>query len=234
MKIQVLFGSQNDERVFGPLCHQLEKVGEVKFDVASAHRHPDKVREIMTTSPADVFVAGAGLAAHLPGVVASLTKKPVFGVAVNGAFSGLDSFLSIAQMPKDIPVMAVMESHCQQIAEFLTRPHKATRSLKLSWNPYRTEHPVLARVLQEIREISKQEVEWVDIQDIDCQGEIVLTGESLHGKGLSLYVSEKSEQARVELAFSFFEQAQRGGFWVGLNNTKNFVLQIEKLVMMKG
>ncbi|HWU43284.1 MAG TPA: AIR carboxylase family protein, partial [Bdellovibrio sp.] len=92
MKIQVIFGSQSDERVYGPLCRALESVGEVKMEVASAHRHPERVRELVTTSDADVFVAGAGLAAHLPGVVASLTKKPVFGVAVNGAFAGMDAF----------------------------------------------------------------------------------------------------------------------------------------------
>ena len=109
MKIQVLFGSANDERVYGPLCRSLEKCGDVKMEVASAHRDPARVHEVVKTCGADAFVAGAGLAAHLPGVVASLTDKPVFGGAVNGAFAGVGAFLSIVQMPRGI--LATGRSH---------------------------------------------------------------------------------------------------------------------------
>jgi len=230
MKIQVIFGSQSDERVYGPLCRALESVGEVKMEVASAHRHPERVRELVTTSDADVFVAGAGLAAHLPGVVASLTKKPVFGVAVNGAFAGMDAFLSIAQMPKDIPVAAVMETNSTQIASVLQRiPSWKKNGLRLSWNPYRTESPLMARTLQELREKSGLEVEWIEPTDPECQGEIVMSGEKAHGQGLCLYICEKENLQSPQMASQFFAEAQQAGFWVGVNNTTNFVLQLKKL-----
>lgn len=230
MKIQVLFGSQSDERVYGPLCRTLESLGEVKMDVASAHRHPEKVRQIMTTSEAQVFIAGAGLAAHLPGVVASLTQKPVIGVAVNGAFSGFDAFMSIAQMPKDIPVMAVMETHCQDIKNILEMVKSWDKgSLKLTWNNLKTETPLMAKILQEIREKSGLTVEWVAADHQHCQGEIVILGEKPQTRGLCMLVCEKEILQSPQSAVQFFYEAQNGGFWVGVNNTTNLVLQIKKL-----
>ncbi len=230
MKIQVIFGSQSDERVYGPLCRSLETVGDVKMEVASAHRHPDRVRELVRNSDADVFVAGAGLAAHLPGVVASLTKKPVFGVAVNGAFAGMDAFLSIAQMPKDIPVAGVMENQADKIAGFLNRAKNFNRNkLRLSWNPYRSEAPLLAKTLEDLRDKGGQAIEWIEATHPECQGEIVLAGEKPQGQGLCLYICEKEHMQSPMTAAQFFTEAQGGGFWVGVNNTTNFFLQINKL-----
>jgi len=78
--------------------------------VASAHRTPARIPEIIGKSKDNgvkVFIAIAGLAAHLPGVVASHTVKPVTGVPVNAALDGMDALLSIAQMPGGIPVVYV-------------------------------------------------------------------------------------------------------------------------------
>jgi 5-(carboxyamino)imidazole ribonucleotide mutase len=230
MKIQVLFGSQNDERVFGPLCGSLETIADVKMEVASAHRHPERVRQIMTTSDANVFVAGAGLAAHLPGVVASMTQKPVVGVAVNGAFSGFDAFMSIAQMPKDIPVMAVMENHAQNITSFLGRISEWDKNvLKMAWNKEHSETPLFKKIFQEIKEKSGMDLVNVEATDPQCQGEIVLAGEKAQSKGLCLFICEKEILQSPQTAFQFFSEAQAGGFWVGVNNTTNLVLQVKKL-----
>ena len=79
-------------------------------EIASAHRNPQKVARIVsegTAGDTKVFIAIAGLAAHLPGVVASQTTRPVIGVPVNAAMDGLDALLSIAQMPKGVPVACV-------------------------------------------------------------------------------------------------------------------------------
>ena len=83
-----------------------------KFDVsaelvvASAHRTPKRVEELVTKSDAEVFIAMAGLSAALPGVVASLTIRPVIGVPVSGGVN-MDAILSVVQMPPGIPVAAV-------------------------------------------------------------------------------------------------------------------------------
>jgi len=76
-------------------------------EIASAHREPDKVRKIVNESNTDVFITIAGLSAALPGVVASLTDKPVIGVPVSVKLNGLDALLSIVQMPPGVPVACV-------------------------------------------------------------------------------------------------------------------------------
>ncbi len=78
---------------------------EVQF--ISAHRNPEKLKRYISKSPAKVFIAIAGLSAHLPGVIASMTLKPVIGVPVSVKLNGLDSLLSIVQMPPGVPVGSV-------------------------------------------------------------------------------------------------------------------------------
>jgi 5-(carboxyamino)imidazole ribonucleotide mutase len=106
--IQILAGSKSDLVI----VQKAEKVlseAKVEFqtEYCSAHREPDRLDAIIKESKADVFICIAGLSAALPGVVASKTKKPVIGVPVNSNLGGLDALLSIAQMPKGVPVACV-------------------------------------------------------------------------------------------------------------------------------
>jgi 5-(carboxyamino)imidazole ribonucleotide mutase len=78
-----------------------------ELHVASAHRNPREVERILIDSKASVFIGIAGLAAHLPGFMASRTRKPVIGVPVSGKLGGLDALLSIVQMPRGVPVATV-------------------------------------------------------------------------------------------------------------------------------
>lgn len=108
LKVAVIAGSKSDQAVAGEASAVLTELGvphEVQF--ISAHRDPEKLRDYVANSPARVFVAIAGLSAHLPGVIASLTVKPVIGVPVNVKLAGLDSLLSIVQMPSGVPVGTV-------------------------------------------------------------------------------------------------------------------------------
>jgi 5-(carboxyamino)imidazole ribonucleotide mutase len=106
-KVSIIMGSKSDLPVAEKAISILKKF-DVGFDidVASAHRTPHRVEELVTKSDADVFIAIAGLSAALPGVVASFTTKPVIGVPVSGTLS-YDALLSIVQMPPGIPVAAV-------------------------------------------------------------------------------------------------------------------------------
>ncbi len=107
MKIQIIMGSKSDMPVADKAKKILEEF-DVEFDitVASAHRTPDVLKDIVEKNEADVFIGIAGLAAALPGSIASHTIKPVIGVPVSGKVN-LDSILSIIQMPPGIPVGAV-------------------------------------------------------------------------------------------------------------------------------
>jgi 5-(carboxyamino)imidazole ribonucleotide mutase len=107
MKIQVILGSKSDM----PVADKIKKILDgfsVSYDikVASAHRTPEHLKDLVEKNKADVFIGVAGLSAALPGAIAAHTIKPVIGVPVSGKVN-LDSILSIVQMPPGIPVGAV-------------------------------------------------------------------------------------------------------------------------------
>lgn len=110
--VLIIMGSDSDAEVMSGAAHALEELGiAYEFTVASAHRSPERAKQIVTDAEANgcaVFIAGAGMAAHLPGVVASFTTKPVIGVPLaSGALQGLDALYAIVQMPPGIPVASV-------------------------------------------------------------------------------------------------------------------------------
>jgi len=111
MKVGIILGSSSDKDVMRNAGRVLDEFGiSWSAHIISAHRAPELLREQITKMEADgvgCFIAGAGLAAHLPGVIASLTTIPVVGVPLKAALDGMDSLLSIVQMPKGIPVATV-------------------------------------------------------------------------------------------------------------------------------
>lgn len=107
MKVAVLVGSRSDLELAEKVRTRLSELGvPCEVHVASAHRTPDKVDRLVRDPEVDVFVAMAGLSAALPGVVAARTLKPVIGVPIHRGL-GLDSLLSVVQMPPGIPVASV-------------------------------------------------------------------------------------------------------------------------------
>ncbi len=109
MKVGVIMGSVSDWKVMADAVRTLEEFGvDYEKRVVSAHRTPDLLCEYAKTARqrgVGVIIAGAGGAAHLPGMVASMTMLPVVGVPVKSrALNGLDSLLSIVQMPAGVPV----------------------------------------------------------------------------------------------------------------------------------
>jgi phosphoribosylaminoimidazole carboxylase PurE protein len=112
--VGILVGSDSDRERMQPALDELDKHGiPHEFEVRSAHRNPDAVAEYSRTARArgiKVLIAGAGLAAALPGAVAAHTDLPVIGVPLRSEKSvldGLDALLSITQMPPGVPVAAV-------------------------------------------------------------------------------------------------------------------------------
>lgn len=110
LKVAVVAGSKSDSELVEKVVSQLEKFNlEPVVEYISAHRQPEKLQRFIEEVDSQVicYIAIAGLAAHLPGVVASKTVKPVIGLPAGGACGGLDSLLSIVQMPKGVPVATV-------------------------------------------------------------------------------------------------------------------------------
>ncbi len=106
--IAILIGSESDSGIAERCAKVLETAGvDYEIRVLSAHRNPVELEDYIKKSDARVFIAIAGLAAALPGVVASRTKKPVIGVPVSLKLGGMDALLSIVQMPTGVPVACV-------------------------------------------------------------------------------------------------------------------------------
>jgi 5-(carboxyamino)imidazole ribonucleotide mutase len=140
MKVMIIMGSKTDEAIMQECSKMLTwfKI-ENEMVVASAHRNPDKVRELMVTAKEKGFgaiIAAAGMAAALPGVCAAYTSLPVLGVPLEaGLPGGIDSLYSIVQMPAGIPVgcLAVGKAGAKNAAVLAARmfalsdPKVATR-----------------------------------------------------------------------------------------------------------
>jgi len=110
--VLIIMGSDSDAEVMSQAAAALDEAGiPYEMTVASAHRSPERTQRVIRDAEANgaaVFIAGAGMAAHLPGVVASLTTKPVIGVPLaSGALNGVDALYAIVQMPPGIPVATV-------------------------------------------------------------------------------------------------------------------------------
>jgi 5-(carboxyamino)imidazole ribonucleotide mutase len=109
MKVAVIMGSASDLEVMTPACSTLEEFG-ISYEkrVLSAHRNPGPLAQYVESLPeqgCEIVIAGAGGAAHLPGMAAALTTLPVIGIPIRSkALNGMDSLLSIVQMPSGIPV----------------------------------------------------------------------------------------------------------------------------------
>lgn len=111
-KVGIIMGSESDLKVMKNAALIMRELGiPYEINVVSAHRTPEKMYEYATSAKSrwiEVIIAGAGGAAHLPGMVASMTQLPVIGVPVKlKELDGLDSLLSIVQMPGGVPVATV-------------------------------------------------------------------------------------------------------------------------------
>ncbi len=150
-EVAIIMGSDSDFSVMKKAVEVLNDFG-VKFEiiVASAHRTPDRVKNFVTDCEkkgVKVFIAAAGCAAHLAGVVASHTTRPVVGVPISSApFDGLDSLLSTVQMPGGVPVATMAVNGAKNAALFAVEILGAT-------------NPEFEKKLSEYRREMSEEVE---------------------------------------------------------------------------
>ncbi len=107
-RVSLIIGSTSDREVGDKAEAILKEFGvDYDYQVYSAHRNPKALQEYIEASNASVYIAVAGLSAALPGFIAAHTLKPVIGVPKDAKLGGIDSLLSIAQMPPGVPVACV-------------------------------------------------------------------------------------------------------------------------------
>ncbi len=149
-KVAIIMGSDSDYNTLVPAIQLLKQYGvTVDVNVMSAHRTPELAKEFASNAEAngvDVIIAAAGMAAHLPGVLAAFTTLPVIGVPIkSAALDGMDALLAMVQMPSGIPVATVAINGAKNAAIL------AIQMLAIS-------NPELREKLHQMKENMKQEV----------------------------------------------------------------------------
>lgn len=232
MRINVLFGSESDKGIFEPLCDRLRAINgvEVFFEVCSAHRDPERLHKIITEKPCDLYITGAGLAAHLPGVVASQTITPVIGIPCNDILHGLDALLSVIQMPKGVPALASGVNAVDSVVNFVAwyasniGKQPLLRVNAPSWATKQVEQ--LKKPLEEIgwQFVDDKAPNALDLWLADLQA-VKSTNEKTTFLGVPII--EKTPFEGDPRAVS--EITSKGGLWVGINNITNLQIALLEL-----
>jgi 5-(carboxyamino)imidazole ribonucleotide mutase len=159
-KVSIIMGSASDLKVMEEAAVFLDTM-EIPFEMnaLSAHRTPEKVEAFATGAARRgirVIIAGAGMAAHLPGVIASLTPLPVIGVPIKATLEGWDAILSILQMPPGIPV-ATVGINAARNAAILAAEILATSDEKLIEKLLKYKEELKEKVVKANEELQKGE-----------------------------------------------------------------------------
>lgn len=230
--ILVVFGSASDHKTYGPLCSNLKKQGiDFRSKILSAHKTPEELDQELQKDY-DLIIAGAGLSAALPGVVAAKTIKPVIGIPCNVNYEGLDALLSIIQMPPGVPVLAVGVNKTDVVAENAAKILAKHDSITLVGNK---NNEILKKAVAVLK---KFEIEY-DISDKPNKESVNIEfthfDEPIEQKDeLVIYcpiISQKDDKA--EAALNLLKHSDHG-LWVGLNNAKNASLVAIEIINHDG
>lgn len=240
VEVLVVFGSSSDRHTYGPLLKELEKEKiSYDFKILSAHKTPDELKEVVEKSDARVIIAGAGLSAALPGVIASQTIKPVIGVPCKAAFAGLDAFLSILQMPPGVPVLTVgVGKGSVAVAE----TKKILAGIKTVHLVQRSTAPVVKKPLEKCKRILDIfGVKYDIIKNYEyncvncmCIGFVPLKElELIHRVPSTVITVPVAENNSAKIAVPLMESC-RNNLLVGLNNAENAAIAAVQLMNLKG
>lgn len=237
MKIQVIFGSKSDESIYGPLNNMLSINHEVKFEILSAHRNPNELEELLKHCDADIIIAGAGLAAHLPGVIASKVNTPVIGIPVNSVMGGIDALLSIMQMPYGVPVLSTGTNKINEVNDFINNyeKHKKITEINIIFKEDR-DHSDYKKEIDRTLTLAASKKIPVTITkkyDEDKLNIVLVTTKQDIINRYSIHVPllNSSQKSDPHTALMLLDWANTGGTWVCTNNTRNALIYFKKLYM---
>ncbi len=221
-KVLVLFASETDKDVYSKIIKILDKNNiNYSFRIASAHKTPELVQQILDEEDFDVVITGAGLAAALPGVIAAATLKPVIGVPCKGSYEGLDALLSIIQMPPGIPVLAVGINNHSSAANNAIRMLAQYEYINIIGD---SDTKPVKRAVDMMQQFDNKfkitddsnnaiDKDAVNIRFVEL-GEIIK-----HEDALVIYCAV-SEDDKAEAALNLLKMTEHG-LWVGLNRGDN-------------
>lgn len=216
--ILVIFGSKTDIAVYSEIARLLAP-SEFELRIASAHKTPELVSEILKKDY-KVIIAGAGLAAHLPGVIAAKKTCPVIGVPCEGAYQGLDAFLSIVQMPPGIPVLAVGVSNAKEAANAAMAIEKGINNVNLTGN-----NELCEKTLKDLG------VDYTKGDFIKDAVNIAFPklGDQIIPRTEMVIYCPVAEKTGSEDAIAAMNMA-KAGLWVGVNRAENAAVAASEII----
>ncbi|HIH42915.1 TPA: AIR carboxylase family protein [Candidatus Woesearchaeota archaeon] len=225
-KALVLFASETDKDIYSEIIKILEK-NKINYSlrIASAHKTPELVQQILDEEDFDVVITGAGLAAALPGVIAAVTLKPVIGVPCKGSYEGLDALLSIIQMPPGIPVLAVGINNHSSAANNAIRMLKQYEYVNIigysDSKPVKRAIDMMQQFDNKFKVSDNSNLSNSNSIDKDAVNiRFVELGETIkHEDALVIYCAV-SEDDKAEAALNLLKMTEHG-LWVGLNRGDN-------------
>jgi 5-(carboxyamino)imidazole ribonucleotide mutase len=260
MKILVMFGSKSDANIFEPLKSRLLHEGhEVDFKMISVHRGPELLDRTLAETKAQAVVAGAGLAAHLPGILASKLLIPVFGIPCTAAIGGLDAFFAIAQMPFGIPVLASAPDDYQSPVDAIGRWSRLDlqytfERFNLIMERSKRTQPHFQPLIERAQKIADKtelplsvtdrpaensvNVYLVDVNEADPECPLPFPAPARNSDELGIYVPVLNEKMYRD-PYAGIAVARRvgsvpGGLWCGINNVGNAMLAALQLANAGG
>lgn len=238
MKCLMLFGSVSDEWLYSELKSKMETEYEVEMQVISAHRNLPQLQERLANEDYDFIVAGAGLAAHLPGVCAAISKKPVIGIPVSACFDGMDSYFSIVQMPYGIPVATSFPDRKDDIVSFAnsfknTKFNNVNIVIKNNYRNYEYVEKELGRLIELIQaknvdySINEEMISKIPNIVFCLNADEAITTENEFVINVPVFDKPVMSQAKTGSQY-YFDYRSSGGIFVGVNNSRNAFLFINK------
>ena len=220
--VLVLFASKSDEGNYKKIIKILDKQ-KVNYDfkIASAHKTPDDV-DVILKNDYKVIISGAGLAAALPGVIASRTIRPVIGSPCAGNYQGLDALLSIMQMPPGVPVLGVGVDRTDAAANAAIKILKRQKKVVLVGDENNKAFKKADEILEEFKVNHSHSDTMIENAVNVCFTNFDEPLEKIDE--LAIYcplLSEKDDKA--EAALNLLKHSEHG-LWVGLNNGTNAAL----------
>lgn len=218
-KVLIIFGSKSDEKVYNKIADGLRKE-KVDFElrVSSAHKTPEDVEKTLQNDYA-VVIAGAGLAAHLPGFAAAKVLRPVIGVPCSGNYEGLDALLAIAQMPPGVPVLAVGVNKSDVAAQNCAKMMKKYESITIVGN---RDNDTVKKAVETLKKFDVMPAFGKTPNPKSVNLVFTYFDEPVEKKDeLVIYCPLLLEKdGKAETALSFLKHSNHG-LWVGINNGVN-------------
>ncbi len=260
MKVLVIFGSKSDANIYDPLKSRLLNEGhEVDFRMISVHRSPDLLDKELTGIHADAVIAGAGLAAHLPGILASKLLVPVFGIPCSAAVGGVDAYFAISQMPFGIPVLSTAPDQYGSAVDALGKCQRL--DLKYTFDRFnlvfeRTKKglPHFQLLLERAQKISEKtkiplqisdrtqenavNICLVDVSETDPEAPLAIGSAAKNSDEIRIFVPVLSD-ALYRSPYASLHVIRRissipGGLFSGINNVGNAMLSALQMANVDG